>query len=152
MEIRIRDAGHEDIHDLIEMALSFYETTYYQKTVDMSIEKAYELFNTLLEDQHVMLVAESADGRLMGMIGLFVIPFLFSPAKTVAHEVIWWVNPRIHGAKVGSQLLDEAERACKDRGANAVQMIALASSPPQATALYKARGYEHTETTFVKEI
>lgn len=152
MEMRIREAEAEDINDLIEMAIMFYETTHYQKTVDMSIEKAYELFEALISDEHVMLVIESADGRLMGMIGLFIVPFLFAPIKTQAHEVIWWVNPRIQNSGMGGQLLDAAERACKDKGANAVQMIALASSPPQAHALYKSRGYEHTETTFVKEL
>jgi GNAT superfamily N-acetyltransferase len=152
MEMRIRDAEPDDIHDLVEMAIMFYETTHYHKTVDMSIEKAYELFNGMMADEHVLLVIESADGRLMGMIGLFIVPFMFAPIKMQAHEVIWWVNPRIQSSGMGGQLLDAAERACKDKGANAVQMIALASSPPQAHALYKSRGYEHTETTFVKEI
>jgi GNAT superfamily N-acetyltransferase len=152
MEVRIREAAQDDIHDLVEMALSFYNTTHYKTIIEMSIEKVYELFSGLLLDSNVLLVAERADGRLVGMIGLYIVPFLFAPDKILAHEIVWWVNPDIHGGKIGKQLLADAERACKDKGAGAVQMIALASSPPQAIALYKARGYAHTETSFVKEL
>ena len=150
--ITIRKATAEDKHDIVEMALRFYETTYYQDRCDAEVAQIYNIVNTLTEGEHVILVIDGGDGILYGMICLFIVPFLFNTNRLQAHEVCLWVDKDIHGGGWARRLLVEAEAACKDMGVDAVQMIALASSPPHIMEMYTRMGYRQTEHTFVKEI
>ena len=148
----IRQATPEDRHDIVEMALRFYENTYYNDRCEAEVAQVYNIVNSLIDGEHVLLVIDGGDGVLYGMICLFIVPFLFNTQRMQAHEVCLWVDEDIHGGGWGRKLLVAAEAACKDRGADAVQMIALASSPPHIMELYKRMGYRQTEHTFVKEI
>lgn len=144
----IRSATLEDVPGIVEMSRKFYTTTSYSGWADFNSETVTDLASNLTEN-HVMLVAES-DGVLVGMVGLFVAPFMFNADKIGAYEVVWWVDPEAQGAGVGKMLLQAIEPACKERGANSIQMVHLASSPPQAAMIYERMGFRHTESSYTK--
>lgn len=146
----VRKAVHADVPRIVEMSRRFYATTSYAETVPMS-ERDVEDIAAMLIDTGVMLVAE-VDGRVAGMVGLMVLPFTFNRAARIAAEVVWWVEPEAQGAGVGQALLAAVEPACAAAGVNCIQMMTLATSPPQAAALYERAGYRHSETSFTKEI
>lgn len=144
----IRQATVADIPAIVEMSRLFYATTEYSKWADFDQGTVERLAQNLAEN-HVLLVADEGEG-LKGMVGLFVAPFMFNNAETAAYEVVWWVNPDAQGGGVGKALLAAIEPACKAKGCSAIQMVHLATSPPQAAAIYERMGYAHTESSFTR--
>ena len=146
----IRKATHSDLAKIVGMAERFYATTCYSNWAGFDPDTAFGLSVNLLEN-HVLLVAEH-EGEVVGMVGLVVAPFMFNANCRSAHEVVWWVNPEAQGAGIGRELLAAIEPACKEAGAQMIQMVMMANSPPQAQALYERFGYGHSETSFSKEL
>lgn len=146
----IRHATHDDIGAIIAMSEKFYATTHYSRWADFNPETVESLATNLLEN-HILLVAEH-EGAVVGMVGLFVAPFMFNHDRIGAYEVVWWVNPDAQGAGVGMELLAAIEPACREKGVHAIQMVMMANSPPKAQAIYERFGYLHSETSFTKEL
>lgn len=146
----IRPATTSDIPEILEMGRRFYGTTSYAGWADFDDGSVQALVEYLIKDG-VLLVAD-IDGRLAGMVGLIVTPFAFNASLLSAHEVVWWVNPESQSAGVGKALLAAIEPACRERGCRSIQMICLASSPPQASAIYERHGYVSTESCFTKTL
>jgi GNAT superfamily N-acetyltransferase len=146
----IRHAIHKDIGAIIAMSEKFYATTHYSRWAEFNPETVDSLATSLLEN-HILLVAE-LDDEVVGMVGLFVAPFMFNNDRIGAYEVVWWVNPDAQGAGVGMELLAAIEPACRAKGVNAIQMVMMANSPPKAQAIYEKFGYNHSETSFTKEL
>lgn len=144
----IRKAVKSDVAQIVGMARKFYATTDYSSWADFCEETVRDLTESMVEN-HLVLVAEK-EGRLVGVVGLFVAPFMFNKRKTGAYEVVWWVDPEQQNAGVGSALLDAVVPACEEMGCNAVQMVHLRNSPPQASEIYKRMGYMHTESSYTR--
>lgn len=146
----IRKATLADVPAIVSMSAKFYATTNYAKWADFNAESVAALAANLAEN-HVMLLAEQA-GEVVGMVGLFVAPFVFNTDRTGAYEVVWWVNPDAQGQGAGKALLAAIEPACKDAGCHAIQMVHLSTSPPQAAAIYERMGYAHTESSYTRTL
>lgn len=146
----IRPATENDLRRIVEMSEKFYATTSYAKFAQFHPSSVAVLATTLIH-YGVMLVAE-VEGKVIGMVGLVVTPFMFNTTILSAHEVVWWVEPEYQGSKIGHSLLTAIEPACKSRGCKLIQMVTLSNSPPQAAGLYEKAGYKHTETSYTKVI
>lgn len=149
--MQIRQATLADVPAIVGMSERFYETTEFPARLRFPFDPAtVERLASGLVD-HVLLVADDGE-QLRGMVGLFVLPFMFNAAHASAHEIVWWVDPDAQGAGVGKALLAAIEPACRDKGAEAIYMVHLATSPPQAAAIYERCGYALTESSYVKRI
>ena len=148
--MNIRQATEADLPACIAMAARFYAGTSYAEFAEFC-PASVERMGRMILDTGVMLVAE-ADGGLVGMVGVLVAPFMFNASITTAHEVMWWVDPESQGAGVGAALLAGVIGACRARGATALQMVTLATSPPQAAALYARAGFTLSETSFTRTL
>jgi GNAT superfamily N-acetyltransferase len=146
----IRNATHADIPRIVEMAQRFYPESPYPAIADMTRESVAGLAILTMESG-VMLVAEQ-DGQLAGMVCLHIDPFLFNPAVSIAHEIVFWVEPEHSGGMLAVRLLKAAESAVKARGATWSRMAVLASSPPQAVGLYERNGYTRSESYYTKKV
>jgi GNAT superfamily N-acetyltransferase len=146
--VDVRKATEADIPGIVAMAEKFYATTSFAAWAPFNSNTIENLASALTRD-HVVLVAES-DDKLVGMVGLFVAPFIFNRDVNAACEVVWWVEPNAQGHGIGKALLAAIEPACRTRGCKSIQMIHLASSPPQAAAIYERAGFRHTETSYMK--
>ena len=144
----IRHATHEDIPRIVEMAARFYAQTRYVEIAPLVNESAAGLA-LLMMDQGVMLVAESA-GNVVGMVGLFIEPFTFNVDKTMATEIVWWVDPEHQRTGIGAELLAGIEPACRDKGADIIRMMCLAGQSESAEAIYSRMGYTASEHAFTK--
>lgn len=146
--MQVRNATLDDVPAIVEMSRKFYATTTYSGWSDFNADTVHALASGLAE-HHVMLVADDGE-KLIGMVGLFVAPFMFNGAVTAAYEVVWWVEPDEQGQGAGKALLAAIEPACRAKGCKAIQMVHLSTSPPQAAAIYERVGYRHTESSFTK--
>lgn len=146
----IRPANSNDLVRIVEMSEKFYQTTKYQDFADFNAPTCAVLAQTLME-VGVLLVAE-VEGKVVGMVGLILTPFLFNCSIIGAYEIVWWVDPEHQGSRVGFNLLKAIEPACKEKGASIIQMVSLPSSPPAVESLYKKMGYSHSESSYTKVI
>lgn len=146
----IRPATAADLSAIVEMSRLFYPTTHYADWCDMDVETVTNLAAGLISD-HVMHVAEK-DGRIVGMIGLFISPFMFNRNSVGAYEVVWWLDPESRGGHLAASLLQSVEEPCRRKGATRVLMLHMANSPPQAGALYERMGYALAESSYSKDL
>ncbi|GAB2493142.1 GNAT family N-acetyltransferase [Pseudoxanthomonas sangjuensis] len=150
MTVTIRQATRDDVPAIVAMSEKFYANTVFAEWFEFNPETVADIAATLASG-HVMLLAEQG-GRVVGMVGLWVLPFVFNTRHCAAYEVVWWVNPDAQGSGVGKALLDAIEPACKERGAEVIHMVHMANSPPQAAALYERLGYAHSESAYAKKV
>ncbi len=150
--MQIRQATLADVPVIVSMSERFYATTEYPGRLrfPFDADTVQKIAQSLATD-HVMLLAEH-DGAVVGMVGLYVLPFMFNASHASAHEIVWWVNPEAQGTGAGKALLAAIEPACKAKGVEAIYMVHLSTSPPQAAAIYERMGYLPTESSYVKRI
>lgn len=146
----IRPGTNDDVPAIVSMSAQFYPQTHYAEWVEMDEGTVADLASNLI-DNHVFMVAED-DGELVGMIGLFIIPFMFNRDVLFAGEVIFWVHPKARGGMTAANLLRSIEDPCREAGAGRVQMVHMPNSPPQASALYTKLGYFPSESSYTKDI
>jgi len=146
----IRKATEDDMGGIIAMSRMFYPTTHYVDFAPYDENTAFGLIKGMLQ-KDILLVALDGD-RHVGLVGLIVCPFMFNRSINMAHEVIWWVDPEARGLGVGQALLGAIEPACVAAGCDAIQMIHMANSPPQAAAIYIKAGYRESESCYSKRL
>lgn len=146
--MRIREATDGDRDAILAMGRAFYATTYYPTFAEYDRDSVSGLIDTLLA-KGVLLVADD-DGPLIGMVGLAFVPFIFNRAKTMACEVMWWVEPGCRELGVGMSLLRAIEAPCREAGAMAIQLLHLADSPAAAAHGYERLGFTLREHSYLK--
>lgn len=146
----IRKATLADVPEIVRMSAIFYPTTHYAQWCGMDEETVADLASNLIEN-HVFYVAEDGDA-LVGMVGIFVAPFMFNANVSFGVEVVWWVAPEARGSHVAVSLLNAIEQPLRDAGCDRIQMVHMPNSPPQAAALYERQGYIRSEISYTKDI
>jgi GNAT superfamily N-acetyltransferase len=144
----VRLAAQCDKPEILRMGRAFYESTSYADFTGWCEESCNALADELLE-RGLLVVARHGD-RTVGMVGMYLAPFLFSRGHQAAHEVFWWVDEDWRGMDVGARLLAHMEQEAAARGVRLIQMLTLHNSPPHAAAAYRRAGYQHSETCFTK--
>ena len=104
----------------------------------------------------VFFLAEE-DGKVVGVIGLFVTPSYFDETKLMAVELIWYVHPDHRHKQHGRELLNEAEDFCRRAGIDTLTMIAGHYSIESGTdrildRFYRQHGYKRLETHYIKKL
>lgn len=146
----VRRATEEDIPRIVEMAERFYAVSGYERIAPMTKESVAGLA-IITMGSGVMLVAEHA-GAVVAMACLHVDHFLFNIGVKVAHELVYWIEPEHRGGMLAARMLKAIEQGAREVGASWVRMATLASSPPQASALYERMGYTPSESYFCKQV
>lgn len=148
----IRTATNNDLRRIVEMSERFYPYTSYwtYSKIPFLPEGAALVAESLIENG-VMNVLE-LEGRVVGMIGVIFIPFIFNPNYIHAGEIIWWVEPEYQGSGWGEELLRSIDGKCKEANATHIQMIDLPNSSLSAARLYEKLGYVLTERSYTKVV
>jgi RimJ/RimL family protein N-acetyltransferase len=137
----IRAATAADLATCVEMGVRFGREVYAGK-VAVDADTILALGVRLLE-QGTILVAEK-DRAPIGMLGLIVLPHLFS-GQPHCSEVFWWVDPDHRGC--GLRLLRAGEAWAWDHGATSFHV----SAPDlRVGALYERLGYTKVETAYLR--
>lgn len=144
----IRSATLNDMADILRLSALFYAQTDYRHFARFD-EPTVEKLATMLIASGVMLVAER-NGYVVGIVGLYVGPWLFNADTVSANEVVWYVEPDAQNVGLGRSLLQAIDPACRAKGAAIIQMVTLSTSPEHAAAAYAAEGYTHSETCYTK--
>lgn len=144
----IRPATRADIPRIVEMAQRFYDASEYPAVFGPMAKESAAGLAIITMDTGILLVADEG-GEVVGMVCLFVEPFLFNPERTIASELAWWIEPEHRGGLLAARMLRAVNAACDAIGA-IPRMATLAGSPPQARALIERMGYAHTESYYTR--
>lgn len=146
----IRQAKVDDLSVILEMSHKFYPYTSYWTQSQIPLEdEPLAAFVLGLIENGIFHVYE-ADGKVVGMIGLILVPFLFNPNYLTAGEIIWWVEPEYWSQGIGEQLLLSVEEPCREAGVKHIQMIDISVSTEWANKVYRKHGYLLTERSWTK--
>ena len=143
----IISAVYEDIPEVMRMSKTFYPLTRYELLAELDESSVEDLIRALV-DSHILLLARRND-KIVGLIGAFVLPWMFNRNVLTAHEVIWWVDVDERRGSIGMDLKEACEEQAKTLGAVALQMPHF-TDIPEAGKLYERSGYEHTESIYLK--
>jgi GNAT superfamily N-acetyltransferase len=127
--------------------MAFLRESVYAAHVAEHPAQAEKVVRYLLEHPDGTVLVADVDGTVIGMIGLLVVPHLFSGELTCG-EVCWFVDPA-HRGSAGLRLLRAAEQWAREAGAVTMQMIAPTA---RAAALYERLHYTALETNYTKRI
>jgi GNAT superfamily N-acetyltransferase len=93
--------------------------------------------------EHVVFVAQAADGTIAGWIGAFVYRCVEADARVEISGLV--VDERFRSQAVGKFLLERAEAWAREQGCTAASLRSNVIRE-RAHAFYERQGYEHTKT------
>ena len=93
--------------------------------------------------EHVVFVAQLADGTIAGWIGAFVYCCVEADARVEISGLV--VDERFRSQAVGKFLLERAETWAREQGCTAASLRSNVIRE-RAHAFYERQGYEHTKT------
>jgi GNAT superfamily N-acetyltransferase len=112
----------------------------YQSTSD---DIARRLAGLITTGEHVVFVAQLADGTIAGWIGAFAYRCVEADARVEISGLV--VDERFRSRAMGRFLLDRAEAWAREKGFSATSLRSNVIRE-RAHAFYERRGYEHTKT------
>lgn len=146
----IRPATILDVDDIVEMSKQFYpETPYWtQHKIPFDDETVTALTRRLVQ-KGIFVVAQES-GKLVGMLGTHIVPFLFNANEVICVEAIWWVHPEHRKGGVGVGLIKKVDQLRKLRGCKTFQMMRVAGTSPALDKLLIGLGFEPSEYCLTK--
>lgn len=146
--VSVRHAKEDDLPFILSELKSFsifFDSKY---SLFPSEELAYAGMKAHI-DNHVLLVAESEEG-LIGFISGMFHPHLFNPTILCLTETFWWVPEKHRGGRAGLVLLNEYTRIGKMK-AHWLIFTLESHSPVNDRCLIK-RGFKPKEKIYLLEV
>ncbi|MFP4529959.1 MAG: N-acetyltransferase family protein [Halodesulfurarchaeum sp.] len=145
-DLTIRHATTEDAPEIRRIAEAGWNATYEsileQETIDRAIEAWYdpESIRQIIEDGDVLSLVAERDTAVLGYASGGV-----SDEEAVGTLGAIYVDPDHWREGVGTALLTEFERVCKQAGCEKLEIRVLEENDV-GTAFYRNRGYRISET------
>lgn len=144
----IRHATTLDRDYIVEFVKRFYQQTSYSKVAPFCNETVANLTEHLIKTG-IMLLA-THEGKLIGILGLAITPFIFNSNYLSCTEVIWYVDPEHQKSGIGVELIQRADKIRQLKGCASFQMVRLEESPAKLDELFLKLGFKPTEYCFTK--
>ncbi len=147
----IRPATHDDLHDLVEMAaLMHAEAPQYRDEPFISGDMRDFLNHSLEDPDKCIMVSEDA-GRITGMIGGGLVPWMFNFSRGYATDFGIYVHPDYRGGLTGLRLIRWLECWAHERGVYTVKIGESTGIAPEIFGrLLRKIGYNHSGACYTK--
>lgn len=145
----IRHGLISDIPVIMEMAEEFYNTTDYSKFARFDFDTVLALTELIIL-HNICIVATDDNDKAVGVLGLWLCPFMFNRNVLTCEEVIWWVKTEFRKSSYGIQMIQYADDIRKLRGAVNFRMALLSTSPAGLESVYESLGFNFSEKYFTK--
>lgn len=134
----------------------YYQTVYHSKlNIELNHADVKEVIsNLILSKDAVLAIAEDVDNNILGATCIIKTALWPIPSYPTAVELFWYVDPESRGKKVGKKLFSFIENHAKTTlNCNALIMVSLNDhNKDKVDSLYKSKGYEKAETSYIKRI
>lgn len=145
----MRRATHDDIAALIELGRPFIAAHPVLSGVGITDAQLQSVLTNVI-DQGVIIVAESVNGELVGMLAGMVAPMWCAPDTKCATELAWWMKPGHRHGMTAVRMVRDFEEWALQAGAHRVVLTSYPSEESNASRLAERLGYQLTETTYGK--
>ena len=138
----MRYATHDDVLALVELGKPFIHQHPMLKGVAVSDEQLVGVLTNLI-DIGVIIVAEDADGGLIGMLAGMISPIWCAPDYRVAVELAWWMKPGHRNGMTAIRMLRQFEAWAESQEASQVVVSSIPSISQKVGNLYDQIGRAH---------
>lgn len=145
----MRHATHDDIAALIELGRPFLTAHPMLKGVVVTDEQLQGALTNII-DKGIIIVAESVDGSLIGMLAGMICPMWCAPESRVATELAWWMSPGNRHGMTAVRMVKDFEEWANQNGATHFVMSSIPSFGPRSSQLIERLGYQLVENSFAK--
>lgn len=145
----MRHATHDDIAALIELGRPFLSAHPMLQSIAITDEQLQGVLTNII-DRGIIIVAESVDGSLVGMLAGMICPMWCAPESKVATELAWWMKPGNRHGMTAVRMVKDFEEWANQHGATHFVMSSIPSFGPRSSQLIERLGYQLVETSFAK--
>lgn len=148
----IQSATAEDVVKIAVFGEIFWQQTRYAKSgMEYDGETVIEMINHIL-DSGVALIVKNA-GEVVGLLLIIIANHPMNKHHLLGVEWVFYLAPELRRTGLGADLILAAEQQLRVKGVRYLTMVSLSEVDPESAAgLYKKLGFEHSETSFSKEI
>lgn len=144
MDVKFSIMTKDDLVSTIELCnICFNEET------DMN--KAREIYEINKDDPNQIYLIGKMDDKIIAHMKISVIPTIYGPMSTYAILNHVCVHPDYRRHKIGTHLLDEAMKICKNKNCVCMELWSMNFRIP-AHALYKNYGFTVEDAKFFKKV
>jgi GNAT superfamily N-acetyltransferase len=149
-----RQATVNDLPQLMALGYGFYNESPYTKYGPISEPRLRGVLEQLINDPSMcIIVADNADGRPQGMLGLILVPVFFLDGTRHSQELFWYVAPEARKNGAGKSMMLAGEAWSRENGAHAMQMSVINGlGDSEIIRRYKKAGFRLRESNYVKEL
>lgn len=148
----IRRATEKDLDVYFKLLTQFHKASPVRNFAKPDALKTFDFLKSSLEKNDIILLLGELDGEIVGITAGLLYPLYFSKCMVV-QELWWWLTPKARGKGFGKALFEAIQKWAKEKGANALFMIALEDDrSKQMEKIYLKAGFKPMERTFVKEL
>ena len=145
--VNVRKAAPEDASALTEVIRS---VEYFTHLIELPFEEARAIVAVALQgdlacsNDHLLLLAEDADGRILGYCAVHWLPYLlFDGPEGYVSEL--FIHESARGQGVGSQLLEAVKAEARQRGCNRLSLLNGRQRDSYRRQFYKKNGWRERD-------
>lgn len=139
-EVEFRIAARDDLPDIIGLTNRCFDE-------NTPLAYAEKIWDETANDSNQIYLNGYKDGRLVAHTKITIIPTIYEDMNTYAILNHVCVDPDVRRQHLGTRLLDETFRICRERGVKAVELWSK-NFRAAAHALYKSYGFEVVDAKF----
>ena len=116
-------------------------------------ESTIEFINKSFIPENNFGVFVAENGGIIGIAGVFVIPYFFNANELIGQEIFWWVDPPFRGTRAGIKLYKAMLDYTTARGGRISSMGSLEELDHKGLdKFYINRGFKRTDHNYMKRI
>lgn len=144
MDVKFSIMRESDIEETIELCnICFNEET------DKGTSK--KIYEQNKEDKNQIYLIGKLNDKIIAHMKISVIPTIYGPMSTYAILNHICVHPDYRRHKIGTHMLDEAKKICKNKNCVCMELWSMNFRIP-AHALYKDYGFNVEDAKFFKKV
>ena len=149
----IRNATQEDVLDTVLAVKQFCKEIPHPAWSKFNTNKVNNLVSQLIEiDQGFVKIVVSEDDEVVGAL-IAVVSDIAINDLSFAQELMFWIDPDHRSGRTALSLVDEYVKWATDKGCNFIRLSELDNVlGGRAGILFKRKGFEPTETAYIKEV
>jgi GNAT superfamily N-acetyltransferase len=148
ISMTVRNAGIDDIPEIIELAKKFHAVSGYE-CLEFDCDTVERIVMQSI-DQELCPVAV-IDGEVVGFLLGLQFPALLNANIMVGTEIAWWVEPEHRSKPIGVKLLKYIEKQAQSKKLKFWSMMCLEKlNADGLESIYERMGYKKAERTYIR--
>lgn len=151
MSYEIRDANHSDTLDLVLAVKQFCKEIPHKAWSKVNTTKISELITNLIETPAGFVKVVTKDDEIVGCL-IAIATELPINDFIVSQELMFWLDPDHRNGKTSPKLIDAYSEWAEAIGCNFARLSSIDQIlGGKAGVLFKRKGFQATETAYIKD-